>query len=323
MPLDFAKPNAGAGFKGVGPKVGSIPARKPAVVLGTGFTATCKAIMPLVDEKGPFTYCITPGVQPKPGSFVFSANISTHDLAPVNLRFFHQKGWNRVAIITSTDATGQDFEEGFNESLVRPEFKGITIVARKHFNTTDISVSAQMARIKSANPQVVVLWATGSGFGTLLRGYHDVGLDIPAAGGIGNLIYAQLEQLKAFVPKDLYFAAPPAVAERGATSGPVAEAQKPYYAAFRAARTRTDIPSTMAWDPAMLLIEALQKLGPDASAEQVRAYLSGLHHWVGVNGVYDFQKYPQRGLGEENAVMLRYDATIDDVSTVSKPGGRL
>ncbi len=298
-------------------------AHHPSVVIGTGFTATCKAISPLVEATGPVLYCITPGVQPLAGGYVFSANISTHDLAPVTLRFFREKGWRKVALISSTDATGQDFETGFNEALSRLEFRSMELVSREHFNTTDLSVAAQMTRIKASGAQAVVLWATGTGFGTLLRGYHDAGLDIPAAGGNGNLIFPQLQQYAAFIPPQLYFAAPRAIAEGGVDAGPVRNAQTPYFAALKSAGLRSDIPTTMAWDPAMILIDALRKLGPDAPPAKIRAYIEGLHNWAGILGVYDFRDRSQRGLGESNAVILRYDGSTNAVTTVSRPSGYL
>jgi len=47
----------------------------------------------------------------------------------------------------------------------------------------------------------------------------------------------------------------------------------------------------------MILVAALRKIGPDATPQQLRTYISGLKNFVGVNGPYDFVKYPQRGLG--------------------------
>ena len=79
----------------------------------------------------------------------------------------------------------------------------------------------------------------------------------------------------------------------------------------------------MAWDPAMILIDALRKLGPDAPPDKVRAYIEGLHSWAGILGIYDFRDRSQRGLGEQNAVMLRYDGAKNAVTTVSRPMGLL
>jgi branched-chain amino acid transport system substrate-binding protein len=75
------------------------------------------------------------------------------------------------------------------------------------------------------------------------------------------------------------------------------------------------------WDPGLLLVDALRKLGPDASAAQLRAYLSNLSGWVGTLGPYDFRASPQSGLGESNVIIVKWDPQRGAVSGVSKFGG--
>ena len=178
----------------------SAQAHKPGALLGTGFTATCLAILPLAARNnGPATYCMTPGVHPAAGSYGFSANVGTESIAPVMLRFFKEKGWTRFAFMNSTDASGQDVLEAVTRAMKLPEFKPMTMVAEEHFNTSDISVSAQIARIKSAQPQAVIFWTAGTGFGTVLRNAHDAGLDIPTIGGNANELYAQNGAVQEFL----------------------------------------------------------------------------------------------------------------------------
>jgi branched-chain amino acid transport system substrate-binding protein len=301
---------------------GIVSQNVPAVI-GTGFTATCLAIMPLTKTSGPVTYCITPGVHPPANSFAFSANIGTEGMAPVMLRYFRERGWTRFAFISSTDASGQDLENAVNVAMQRPEFKSMTMVAREHFNTSDLSVAAQIERIKAAQPQAAIFWTAGTGFGTLLRNAHDAGLTIPIMGGNANENYAQLRQYKDFLPAQLYFPSPRSIAEGGALPGPIHDAQAVYFAAYRAAGARPDLPATMAWDPAMLIIDAYRHLGPETTADKVRAYIEHLHDWVGVNGVYDFADGSQRGLGENACVILRYDGATDAFVNASRPGGKL
>ena len=76
-----------------------------------------------------------------------------------------------------------------------------------------------------------------------------------------------------------------------------------------------------AWDPGMLLVDALRKLGPDTSAASLRAYLVDLQGWVGADGPYDFRAAPQRGVGENNVVLVRWDADRGQGVAVSKFGG--
>jgi branched-chain amino acid transport system substrate-binding protein len=298
-------------------------ARKAPAIIGTGFTATCLAIMPLGKVDGPVTYCITPGVHPPAGSFAFSANVGTNSLAPVMLRYFKARGWTRFAFIASTDASGQDMDNAVAATLALPEFSSLTMVAHERFNTTDISVAAQIARIKTAQPQAAIFWTSGTGFGTLLRSAHDAALDVPVMGGNANEIYAQLKQYKDFLPAQLFFPSPRSIAEGGTPRGAIRNAQETYFKAYRDANARPDLPATMAWDPAMIVIDAYRHLGPDTTAEKVRDYISHLKGWTGVNGVYDFTDGSQRGLDENAAVVLRFDGAADTFINASGPAGRL
>ena len=89
--------------------------------------------------------------------------------------------------ITSTDASGQDADRALDAALSLPENKStFQVVAREHFNPTDISVSAQIAHIKASNAQVLIAWTTGTPVGTVFRGVTEGGLDIPVVTTNGN-----------------------------------------------------------------------------------------------------------------------------------------
>jgi branched-chain amino acid transport system substrate-binding protein len=70
-----------------------------------------------------------------------------------------------------------------------------------------------------------------------------------------------------------------------------------------------------------LVVDALRKLKVDASAEDLRAYLSGLKGFGGINGYYDFNAVPNRGLDESNVVVTRWDAAAQTWAVVSDPLG--
>jgi branched-chain amino acid transport system substrate-binding protein len=69
------------------------------------------------------------------------------------------------------------------------------------------------------------------------------------------------------------------------------------------------------------VVEALRKLKPDATADDLRSYLVDLQGFAGVNGLYDFKAAPNRGLGEANVVVTRWDANVGGWTAVSQPGG--
>jgi len=297
-------------------------AGKPALVLGSSLVAVCNAMTPLMQD-GPAMYCFSPGIHPPPGSYVFTSSVSTLDLADAMIRYFRLKGWTRLAFMTSADATGQDAEHGLDEVVGRPENKDITVVERAHFNTTDVSVAAQIEHIKAANPQALIAWSTGAPIATVFTGIIQAGLDIPIATTNGNMTYAQMTQYAAFLPKQLYIAAPEWVPHEGVlTLDPAVEAaQKRFFDAFKAANEKPDIAATLAWDPVMIVVDALQHLGTNAAAQQVRDYIGALKGFAGINGIYDFTTIPQRGLDVQAAIITLWSPTAQTWQLVSKPTG--
>ena len=295
--------------------------KKPNVILGSSVVAMCNAMAAIVKASGPVQYCFSPGIHPTANSYTFSSSISTDDLALVALRYFHGKHWNRVAMITSTDASGQDAERAFVEASHRPENAGLSLILQEHFNPTDVSVSAQITRIQGAHPDAIVAWSTGTPFGTLLHGINDAGIDIPVLGGNGNLTYPQLAQYKAFTPKQMYFPSPRFFAREQVGPGPIRNAQDLFFRSFEAIGVKPDVSHSFSWDPALIVVDALRHVGLNGTPEALRSYIEALHGFVGINGVYDFRDGSQRGLTENAAIVIRWNASNATFTGVSKPGG--
>lgn len=293
-------------------------AKKVSVVLGSSLVAVCNAMAPLAKD-GPVEYCFSPGVHPAEGGYVFSSSISTADLLVASAKYFSARGWHKIAIITSNDATGQDAERGIDAAFNAAS--GETIVDREHFNTTDVSVAAQLAHIKSTDAQAVIAWSTGTPIATIFRGMTEAGIDLPIETTNGNGTYAQMKAYAAFLPKQLYFPVIPAMAPDQLQNGPVKRAVTGYLDGFKAIGARPDVGQSLAWDPALLVVDAYKKLGLNATASQIRDYLTALRGWAGVAGLYDFRAIPQRGVGTDNAVMARWDAAKNSWVAVSKLGG--
>jgi branched-chain amino acid transport system substrate-binding protein len=299
-----------------------IKAQQPRIVLGSAIVAMCNAMTPVMQE-GPVLYCLSPGIHPAADSRVFTAFISTHDLARALVRYYRGRGFTRLAMITSTDASGQDGRLGFEEAMKLPENSGMTIATAVQFNPTDVSVAAQVQQMKASNPQAVIAWTTGSPMGTVLKGIVQSGLEVPVGTTDANMTNAQMQQYASFMPSEMLFMSsewPPHTAE--VTLDPkVIAAQTPMFAAYKTAGVSPDISAALAWDAGMLAVEALRAVGPNGTPEQVRAFLAGVKDWGGINGIYDFAKVPQRGLDENDAVVTRWEADQKTWTIVSKPGG--
>lgn len=297
-------------------------ASKPAVLLGSSVVAMCNAMAPLMTA-GPVQYCMSPGIHPAAGSYTFTSSVSTHDLGRALVRFYRLKGWTKIAIITSTDASGQDADKGFEETLALPENKDMQVVAHQHFNPTDVSVSAQIETIKAANPQALIAWSTGAPVATIFKSIIQSGLEVPVGTTDGNMTFAQMKQYADFLPKQLYIPAAEWVTYSSASAKDpgVAKAQARFAEVFKAAGQTPDVASALSWDPAVATIEALRKLGPTATAAQLRDYLSKLSGYAGIDGVYDFTKAAQRGLTVDDAVVTLWNPEAKTWEPKSQPAG--
>jgi len=298
-----------------------IKAKNPPVILGPSIVAMCNAAGALMKD-GPVMYCLSPGIHPPKGSFVFTSSASTYDLAKAIMHYFRAKGWKNIAIMTSSDASGQDAERGLNEAVAMPENKDIKIVARAHFNITDVSVAAQIETVKAANPQAFIAWSTGAPIATIFKGIVQAGLDVPTATTDGNMTYAQMKNYHDFLPKQLYIASAMWAAYGYEKLDPRLEKTiKVFYDQYAALGQKPDLPASIGWNSGLIVVDALKKLGPKVTAVQLRDHLANLKNYPGVDGILDFPASPQRGLGLHDVVVTRWEPAKNTWVAVSKPGG--
>jgi branched-chain amino acid transport system substrate-binding protein len=322
QPLDFVYRDDQSSPQTAVQLTNAVVGEKPAVLIGSILVASGNAMAPLLHD-GPFDYCLSPGVHPAPGSFQFASGVDTHDLIETLVRYFRSQGYSRIAFMTSTDASGQDAEKGLDEVLKLPENAGVQVVERQRFNPTDVSVSAQIERIKSANPQAFIAWSTGTPIATVFKAVLQAGLDVPFGTTNGNQTFAEMEQYKDFLPKQLFIPTSVFPKHEGLYElEPRVEAeQQKLYSALAAANIKPDYPAASAWDPANIIVGALRKLGTKATAEQVRAYIAGQTDLPGISGLYNFKEVPQRGVTVANAVVTRWDTSVQNWLPVSLPSG--
>jgi branched-chain amino acid transport system substrate-binding protein len=298
-------------------------AAQPPIVFGSTISGICNAMSPLM-QSGPVHWCFSPSIRPAPGGYVFTTQIASRDQQRALMTYFQARGWKRVALITTTDASGQDAEKAINDLVKEPEFKDVTLVEQNHFNASDVSITAQIARIRTADPQVIISWATAAAGATVFRALIQAGIDLPVAASGSNMTYGQMTEYASFLPKQLYFGVS-AWAAAGDPNidlpPPVRAEQKLFFDTIKAAGIHTDASADIGWEPPRIIVAALNKLPAGATAAQLHDYLENLKGYAGIDGIYDFTRIPQRGLDIENALVVRWDGTKKDWIPVSKLKG--
>jgi branched-chain amino acid transport system substrate-binding protein len=301
--------------------VNELLAKKVQVIVGPSLTAECGAIAPLVKD-GPVLYCLSGGFHPQKFSYAFAYGPESADSIDTNIRYFRTHGFKRIGMIVTTDATGQDGEKGFAAALAEPENKDLVVVAREHFANSEPTVTAQLSRIKAAGAQALFTWGTGTPIGTVYHGIQDLGLDIPVSISAPNVVNAEMKQYAAILPKTIVAAGMAFMVPDSLPRGSLKSAVLDFSVSLKnAVGESPDVGFAIAWDPALILLDAYRKLGFGATAQQIHDYIVSLHGWAGANGMYDFRTGTNRGMGPGSAIMVQWDPAKGSWFGVSKFGG--
>ena len=281
------------------------------VILGSLISSMCNAEGPLVKD-GPVVYCMSPIPKPRAGSYMFVSMNTIDEQLEINLRYSEGRGWNKIAFISSTDASGQAFTESFERMAGKASHRRTTVVLNDHVSLTDTSMAAIVARVKAAAPDVIYAFVTGTGFGTLLRDLQAAGVDLPVICTSADANRTQLASYASLLPQSgLYFTSFPPQGVGVLPNGPMRSKVMEYLEAMRSHGVEVDVGSFGTWDPFDLILGALRKYGTDATAEQIRSYIAN-YVGIGLLGQYNFPARPQRGLDPSAMLTVKWDKARQD-----------
>jgi branched-chain amino acid transport system substrate-binding protein len=294
--------------------------KKPAVVMGSAIAAMCNAQIPAMAAAKTLQWCFSPTFYPPQGGFTYASSVASGNLILGMVRYMKGRGMRKIALLSTTDASGRTGESDLLDVLKRAEFSDMALVANEHYAGSDIGVAAQLAKIKTAAPDAILVWTAGTPLGTALHGIQDTGMDsIPIFTSSANMIYSQIKSYAAFMPKALYFQGYAYTSNEART----AVALKKVRAFQDAAKANGIYPDAIAgfpWDPAMTVIDALRSVGPDATGEQLRAWVAKQSAYPGIAGIYNFTN-DMHGLSVDDMLVMRWDAAKSEWVTVSNFGG--
>ncbi len=275
---------------------GAILAKHPALIIGDSALSTCAAMAPLL-AGGPLQFCLSPGFKPAPFGTSYSIGTPPPQQAAAVLRFARDHHWTRLAFLNQNDATGDSATRSFTEELAKPENASIHPVATERFSPGDISIAAQLSRIRAADAQFIVTYNSGAPFGIVARGLRDFGLDLPVFTSPGNLSYVELKAYGDNLPRQLYFVSGPLPPDGiPIENGPLKATGLAFLDAFRRQGLRPDWGNATAWDTGSIVIAALRACGLQAGPNELRAYINALHGLPAIQGLADFRNGEGRGV---------------------------
>jgi branched-chain amino acid transport system substrate-binding protein len=295
--------------------------QSPVILVGS-VTSVDRPVDDLVSSSGPVVYDLSPGDHPKLGGYVYSTSNSTVNQTRAFINFVKSKGWTRVAAITSTDSSGQDGWENIQKAA---SGGAVTVVSHQTFDPSDVSVTTQLSKIKAANPQALFIWTTGTPLTTVLKGMQSLGLSgLPTLTTNGNASFKELSSLSSDLPSQLYFPGAPFMVGPSRLTGQTRTQVQAFDTAIKASgQTAPDEGDALAYDPGLILVSALRKLGTGASAQQIHDYISGLTSFQGIDGTYDFKasQPDNRGLTIKDVYVAQWNKAAQDWTAASGPAG--
>lgn len=219
--------------------------------------------------------------------------------------YLKDKKLTKVGLLTASDGFGKDGARWLNK--LAPEF-GLEIVAQESFGPKDTDMTAQLTKVKNANPAAIVTWTIGPAGSIVSKNKAQLGIDLPLfqCHGLPDPKYIELAG-KAAESNGM-----PATKLMVPDALPDSDPQKPVIKAFVQMYTRQygfdkqfpiNTHSGYAWDAIMMVANAMKKVGTDAEA--LRKAIEQTKGYVGISGVYNLTAEDHNGLGVDSMVVVK------------------
>ncbi len=289
-------------------------------ILNGSIAAAAKAVDALATANGPVIWDLTP-VNPAPAnSFIFSSGISYKlDLEAV-LNMLKAKGLSKVAFLNSTDVSGASGWPVMQSLLSQSTYSGIQVVSHQTYDPTAVNVTTQMSVIKAANPQALIIWTTGTPFGTALQAQKQLGLDgLPTFTSGGNAVAGEMQHLASILPANLYFQSGPLYLSPSSLPSSLTSPVSTFQSIVAKAGGHPNDGWGLAYGPAQILVAALDQLGVSATAPQIKSFIEQQSNFPSIYGVYHMSNSDHSGITLQSVYMTTWNGT--QFVQASGPGG--
>jgi len=215
--------------------------------------------------------------------------------------YLNKIGAKKIAFLSMNNAFGDGGRAIFEEEAPN---NGLDIVALEKFGATDNDMTAQLTKVKSANPDAVVVWAIPPSASIVTKNYRQLQIEAPLihSHGVGNQAFIDLAGDAA--NGVIFPAGKLLVAESLPDTDPqkqvLVEYANDYEAKYNQPRSTF---GGHAWDSISLIVEAIEKAGPDRA--KIRDELEKTQNFAGISGVFNMSPQDHSGLKKDALVMIK------------------
>lgn len=285
-------------------------AKKVPFIFNGSIAAANRAVDALAGSDGPVIYDLSPVNPAPPDSYIFASGISYKlDLEAI-LNTLHSKGTSNIAFLNTTDVSGAAGWPVLKSLLSNSKYSSFHVVSHQTYDPTAVSITTQMSVIKSKNPQALIIWATGTPLGAALQAQHQLNMgSIPTYTSAGNAVPGEMQHLSGVLPDHIFF-------PTGAIYLPPAELPTsiaPVISTFQSIVAKSGGHPNDGWGlayaPALMLVSALNHLGVDATAPQIKDYFQKLSAFPNIYGVFHMSTNDHSGIGLSGVYMTTWNGS--------------
>lgn len=245
---------------------------------------------PIMVETGPFTY-------------IFKSPQRSSTAVARLFSYLKDKKLTKLGLMYATDPFGKD-GVGWLKKLA-PEY-GLTFVAEESFGPKDIDMTAQLTKIKNAQPDAIVVWTVGPAGPIIAKNKAQLGITIPLFQCHGQPDPKYIELAGPASEGDRMPATKLMVADELSDTDPQKKVIQEFIRLYKEAGLDKQFPinthSGYAWDAVYLITNALKKAGTDP--KKLREAIEQTKGYVGVSGIYNLSPEDHNGLGVDSMVMV-------------------
>lgn len=287
------------------------------LLIGSSITPTSLAMLEVAAETQTPMISIAGGsriVEPMDAKRHWVFKTTQHDgqMAAAITQHMANNGVKTMGFISFSDAYGDGW---WTEAQKMADVRKIKVVANERFARTDTSVTGQVLKLVSANPDAILIAASGTPAALPQKALRERGYrgKIYQTHGVANSDFLRVcgaDCEGTFIP-----AGPMLVASQLPDANPVKKSALAYVNKYTGAYNKDSL-STFgghAWDAALLLQEAAKSAVPKAKpgTKEFRAALrdglEGIKNLPASHGIFNMTPTNHQGLDQRSQVMVRIE----------------
>ncbi len=292
-------------------------ADKVAAIIGPTSTGEGMQVKKIVEEAGIPIFMTVGGDPPimqetGPFTFIFKSPQRSSTAVTRLFSYLKEKKLTKLGLLYASDPFGKDGAVWLEK--LAPDY-GITFVAKESFGPKDTDMTAQLTKIKNAEPQAIICWTIGPAGAIVAKNKAQLGIKVPLFQCHGQPGPEYIKLAGQASEGDLM----PATKLMAAAQLPDNDPQKQVIQNF--IHLYNDVyhldkqfpintHSGYAWDAITIVANAMRKGGTDPKA--LRTAIENTRGYVGVSGIYNLSPTDHNGLGPDSMVIIQVkDGTFE------------